>query len=383
MKPVIEADQPQKILIVDDTPANLDVLFTYLKIAGYKTLVATNGEMAIKQLERIQPDLILLDIMMPGIDGFETCRRIRENPQTNDIPIIFMTALSGVDDKVAGFEAGAMDYITKPFQQAEVLARISKELTVQKQKKELEALTASLEESNAAKNKFFSIIAHDLRSGFSPLLLASTLLDKAITENDTQRIKTCADILNESSNRLFKLLQNLLDWARLQLGKMECNFQKVNLKKLILKNVSLYAENANQKKIDISFDIDSNPPIEMNCDVDMIDTVIRNLLSNAIKFTSEDGNIMIKGATENNFVVFSITDSGIGIDENIVNDLFSIHVKHKETGTAGEQGTGLGLILCKDLIEKNKGEIGCHSKKDQGTTFWFKVPQWNDENNNE
>ncbi len=150
-------DEQATILVVDDNPTNLRVLVDYLGEIGYRTLVANSGERALTQLERVQPDLILLDVMMPGIDGFETCRRIKAAPAAADIPIIFMTALSETQHKLDGFQAGAVDYVTKPFQQEEMSARISTHLMIQRQRRELERV-------NAAKDVFISVIGHDLRS---------------------------------------------------------------------------------------------------------------------------------------------------------------------------------------------------------------------------
>lgn len=154
--------QQASILIVDDQPVNLGILVECLKAAGFKTLVAANGEWALQQIDQIQPDLILLDVMMPGIDGFETCRRLKANATTREIPIIFMTALADLGDKVKGFEVGGVDYITKPFQQEEVLARVRTHVTIVAQRRQLEEL-------NTRKDQFFSLIAHDLRSPVSSL----------------------------------------------------------------------------------------------------------------------------------------------------------------------------------------------------------------------
>jgi len=369
-----------KILIVDDKPANLDVLFEFLKGTGFKTLVATSGEMALRQLENIKPDLILLDVMMPVLNGFETCKRIKENNNTKNIPVFFMTALTEIADKVKGFEVGAVDYITKPIQQEELLARITKELTIQKQNKQLIELNKQLEISNIAKDKLFSIIAHDLKNAFSPLLASSDLLKKAIKESKTDKIIDFSSRISSSAINAYKLLENLLNWSKMQIGKTQLQPKSFKLNFNILKTISLFVESCKQKQIELDYNMDDS--IMVYADPNMVDTIIRNLLSNAIKFTSPNGKIEISVKSKDDYALICVSDNGIGIEQDKLKNIFDIASDYKEIGTIGEKGTGLGLNLCKYLVERNKGKIWVESLRDQGTSFYFTICKDNNENQN-
>lgn len=360
------------ILIVDDNPTNLQILFDYLEKSGFKILVAPNGERAIRQLEKIIPDIILLDIMMPGIDGYETCRRIRENKAMTDIPVIFMSALSDTFDKIRGFEAGAVDYVTKPFQQEEVLARINAHLTIRIQKKELSELNRQLSESNITKDKFFSVIAHDLKNAFFPLFSYPDLLTRSIDHKDYGNVRKYAGNIKEHIENSYKLMENLLNWSRVQTGTMDFRPRVILLYKVGLRCVALLSENANQKGIALSYTIDRD--ICVWADPDMTDTVLRNLISNAVKFTDSGGRITVSARSFNEEVEISVSDTGIGIGEENLPKLFRIDQVLKKEGTAGERGTGLGLILCREFVEKNKGKISAESELGKGTTFRFTLP---------
>ncbi|MEM7536532.1 MAG: hybrid sensor histidine kinase/response regulator [Chloroflexota bacterium] len=357
------------ILIVDDNPTNLRVLLDYLKSLGFKTLIATSGDRALKQLDRFkpgqEPDLILLDVMMPGIDGFETCRQLKQNEKTQDIPVIFMTALSDTADKVKAFEVGAVDYVTKPFQQEEVLSRITAHLTIQHQKQ-------ALRELNATKDKFFSIIAHDLRGAFSVLLGVSSMFAEEGGEMDAEQVTTFGKLLNESAENTFNLLENLLQWARIQREQIEFQPQEVDLNQIVGATVSLLQHNAAQKNITLDYTVDHGTMVY--ADTNMVHTIYRNLISNAIKFTPKGGRITVATQPKDGQVESTVTDTGVGMTEDQCNRLFRIDTMQSTNGTSGESGTGLGLILCHEFVSKHGGDIMVKSKKGDGTTFSFTLP---------
>ncbi|KPA17443.1 Response regulator receiver sensor signal transduction histidine kinase [Candidatus Magnetomorum sp. HK-1] len=361
--------QKSTILVVDDTPTNLSVLLDYLNQSGFKTLIAQDGEGALEQADFAHPDIILLDVMMPGIDGFETCKRLKENGATKDIPVIFMTALSETVDKVKGFQYGAVDYITKPFQQEEVLMRITTHLTIQHQKKELNDLNQKLMASNATKDKFFSIIAHDMRSAFTPMVGYSDLLIRAAEELENKKILKYSNNMQMMVENAHKLFKNLLDWARIQRGAMEYKPNHFDLYSIGMSNVVFLMNPAKQKNIEIKLEIEKNTICF--ADNNMVDTILRNLMTNAVKFTQEGGEVRLFSTIKNDLIEICISDTGVGIAPENQDKLFTIDNKHKSAGTAGEQGTGLGLILCKELVEKNGGKIWVTSEKNKGAKFLF------------
>ncbi len=374
------------ILVVDDHPENLKVLTTYLKNLGCGIRVAMNGEKAIELAEDFIPDLILLDVMMPGIDGFETCRRLKQSTKTNEVPVIFMTALAETSDKLQGFHAGGVDYITKPLQHEEVIARVKAHLLVQhlqkqlrqknelvqKQNVNLQELNEALRLSNANKDKFFSIIAHDLRSPFAGLIGVTELILDDIDVVEKDDIRRNVVQLKESTEKLFELLENLLAWSRLQRQAMEYYPQRIDLRTFVVRNLSLFAAVSQQKGITVRHTLDES--LWAYGDVDMVNTVVRNLISNALKFTPSGGTVTISGQVDSGLMRLSVADTGIGITSEELAKLFRIDEKFQRTGTAGERGTGLGLILCKELIEKNGGQIWGECGNGKGSIFHFTLP---------
>lgn len=360
------------ILIVDDNPTNLGVLFESLTQSGYRVLIAQDGELALRQVERVKPDIILLDVLMPGIDGFETCRRLKVNDDTREIPVIFMTALSDTVDKIKGFEIGAVDYITKPFQQEEVRARIHAHLTIQNLQRQLQSQNEVLQELNNNKDRFFSIISHDLRGQFATLFILTDLLSDSCKDSEGNPNQLLTDVRQVVQNT-FKLLENLLDWALLQRGKMEFYPEMIDLKTIVESTVKLFEENARQKQIRIQAKVVEH--LKAYADEKMVNTILRNLINNAIKFTRENGEITVQVQDRaDGFMQIAVTDTGIGIEPTEQEKLFRIDVKYQKSGTAQETGTGLGLILCKELVEKNGGRIWVESEKDKGSTFTFTLP---------
>ena len=372
------------ILAVDDTPENLGLLFEYLDQAGFTVLLVQNGENALKQAEQNLPDLILLDIMMPGLNGFEVCQLLKKNAKTRGIPVIFMTALNDPEDKIKGFELGGVDYITKPIQYREVLARVKTHLTLRRLQQELEEKNRHLErqgeqlqELNASKDRFFSILSHDLRSPFNGLCGITEILLDHFDDFPPEKIKDFLGRLKESTDMLYALLENLLTWSRVQAGRLDYFPQQLEIHELIRNTVQLFSPNAEQKQISLVNTV--KEPVYAVGDGKMIDTVIRNLLSNAIKFTHPGGKVHISAQQDETQLTVSVSDSGIGIDKDHQPRLFRIDESFKRLGTAEERGTGLGLILCKEFIEQHHGTIWVESESGKGSTFRFTLPLHRDE----
>ena len=367
------------ILAVDDKIENLKILIKYLEDSGFELMVAQGGEEAFKHLDRVIPDVILLDVLMPDMDGFEVCRRLKKNPATKDIPVIFMTALTETVDKVKGFKAGAVDYLTKPLQQEEVLARVNTHLTIKKYQEKLEVQNlllqqknAQLIEANETKDKFFSIIAHDLKNPFNTLLSYSSTLIKNFDKLDPQKLKKGIITLNRTATRAYDLLDDLLIWARSCSGRMEVKIEEIDLGHIVKENVELLKERAKEKGIRMSSDIKTG--VTAYSDKNMISTVVRNLLTNAVKFTSEKGRVKISAKAEKSKIAITVSDTGIGIREENIKKLFRLDTFYRALGSDQEKGTGLGLILCKELLETLKGEIWVESEVGKGSRFIFTLP---------
>lgn len=365
----MESAKKPLILIVDDTPKNIQVLSSILHDRGYNICIATSGRQALESLKTEAPDLILLDIQMPAMDGFEVCKALKSNPATKEIPVIFLTAVIEHEKILEGFEIGAVDYITKPFNISELNARVATHIEISRSR-------AKLIELNATKDKFFSIIAHDLRSPFTAILGFSKLLLDNMDRYPADQTRKFVDNIYQTSKSTFELLQNLLEWSIMQTGKHTLKINKNNLKTIVDDISLLYSNIAESKNIILQNNITHD--IITFCDVEMTKTVLRNLISNAIKFTDNEGLISINTVINASDVEIQISDSGVGIAAENIPYLFLIERNISTLGTNEEKGTGLGLILCKELIEKQGGKIWVESNSGIGTTFKFTLPLCND-----
>lgn len=537
------------ILIVDDNIKNIEFASNILGGENYEIAVCTSGKEALDVCPEIMPDLVLLDIMMPEMNGYEVCRKLKENRETRETPVVFLSARADVEDLVKGFEVGGVDYVRKPFNQQELISRIkthlelkhsrdlileqnellrkeisernfveeslrkseqkfrsviehshdliliindkfkityanekaieilqipSEELIgknamsifegegktlleerlslrqrgldvppryevslrlkngsaidaeisafvvkdmnkntftvaqirdvtrlkqIDKEQREfidklrdlnqtiaidaqkLVALNDRIADSEhklkravAAKDKFFSIVAHDLRSPFSGLLGLTKIMSEEYDQLSKEEIIEYSDALHKSSKNLYKLLENLLLWARIQQGSIEYSLEQVNLKDAVAAIVKLASQSAEQKKIEIAVDVDENHRVLT--DKQFLDTILRNLLFNAVKYTYEEGKIEIFSEIENDSrVVLSVKDNGVGMDDDYMKMLFNSEKKISMLGTNNEMGSGLGLTLCKELIEKIGGEIWARSKPKEGSVFSISLEQ--------
>jgi len=381
------------ILIVDDNPTNLGVFLEHLEETGFEVSVARSGEGAIRQLEHFRPDLILLDVMMPGIDGFETCRQLKKNAATRDIPVIFMTALTDPVDKVKGFLAGGADYITKPLHHEEVLVRVTAHLTIQRLRRQIQAQNVLLEEKNAIiaaqqalveekeaqiktlqayKEKLFAFISEDLQHPLNKLLGFIRLIAKNLDNYNKDTIKSHVARLQTAAEELYLLLENLLIWSAHQRGMLEYAPEPIDLHEIAVYNLLLFTPNAEQKQITLRSSIQEQ--VLVYADYNMVNMVIRNLLSNALKFTDSGGNVTISAGQTEDFIELSVSDTGVGMRAEDLPHLFQIELTSQKNA-AGKEKPGLGLILCKELMEKNGGTIWCESELRKGTTFSFILPK--------
>ena len=360
-----ESQRSHDILIVDDSPVNLMLLGQILKNSGYKVRPVLNGTMALQVAEKEKPDLILLDIMMPDMNGYEVCKRLKESQNLSDIPVIFISASNYTEDIVKALTSGGADYISKPFQAEEVLARVATHLSIYQQRKELR-------EANDTKNKFFSIIAHDLRGPLGGFLGLTELMANEARSFTAEEKNELAIRLSHSARNLYNLLENLLEWSQIQNGLTIFNPQNTGLKETVTNCLKLFSEKAREKSIELIVEI----PYEFNVHADpyMLQSALRNLISNALKFTPKGGKVTIAATTDDaNTAVIAIKDTGIGINTSMLNNLFRIGVSNGRRGTEGELSTGLGLLLCKEFIEKHGGKLWAESEVGKGSSFFFTI----------
>lgn len=347
----------ETILIVDDTPANLGVLVETLGAAGYQLMVAEDGEEALTQTATTQPDLILLDVMMPGLDGFETCRRFKAQPNTRDVPVLFMTALSETADKVKAFAAGGVDYITKPIEHEEALARVRTHLALRRLRRELE-------EQLALKDKFMRIASHDLRNPLCLILMAVELA-KRQTDLPDSATKYLANV-SEGAVQMRRVIDTFLHLKR-------GNDARVELNLIATAAAGQHQFAAAEKKILLLLELAESPP-SVRGELAHVFQAVTNFVSNALKFTPRGGTVTVRTRVRGGPVRCEVADTGPGVPAAERGELFLEHGKLSPKPTAGEESNGVGLAIVKHLVESQGGIVGADFPATGGSVFWFELP---------
>ena len=357
-------NQPPKVLIVDDVPANLKVLSDILRDEGYKIRPVTSGSQAIQVAEKVLPDVILLDIMMPDIDGIETCKLLKADPRLADIPVIFISALSESDSIVNALSVGGVDYITKPFKIEEVKARVATHIKINLQRKQLEELIS-------VRNKFVSVLAHDLRNSVQVFLGMSEILSDDLNAFPPEETRGILKDMNLSAKNINHTLENLLEWSNLQSKKIAFNPEPQNIFELTKNLLKSLSQSTANKSNSIVNDID--PTLNLSVDKYMVTSVFRNLLLNAIKYSNENGKIIIGCKTGDSENTFFVQDFGKGISEELLETLLTLKTKITLKNEGDEFYSGLGLLMCKEFIEYHNGKIWIESKEGEGSTVYFSI----------
>jgi len=361
-----------KILIVDDVVSNVLLLKILLTNEKFQVCTANCGNMCIEQAKAEKPDLILLDVMMPDINGFDTAVILKKDPETQDIPIIFLTALNNPSDLVHGFQVGANDFLTKPFNKEELVMRVMHQIQLVAAKRIIVRQNEELRRTISNRDKMYSVIAHDLRSPMASIRMVLNLAVNVISPDVVgQEIFELIDKANRESEETHDLLDNLLKWTKSQTGRLNVVYQDIELDDVVPGVVDIFRMIAEMKKIKLEY-LPASEKITVHADNDMIKTVIRNFLSNAVKFTPEGKSIEVFYQREGDFVRISVRDHGVGIAADRVGSIF--HKGETTYGTGGEEGSGLGLQLCQDFARKNGGDAYVESVEGEGSTFSFTIP---------
>ena len=361
-----------KILIVDDVVSNVLLLKILLTNEKFQVCTANNGTACIEMARKEHPDLILLDVMMPDMNGFDTATVLKKEEGTKDIPIIFLTALNTPQDLVHGFQVGASDFLTKPFNKEELVMRVTQQISLVAAKRIIEKQNQELRATLTNRDKMYSVIAHDLRSPMASIrMVLNLVVASASPETVGPELYTLLDQANRESEEVHDLLDNLLKWTKSQTGRLTVVKQDLDLNDIIPGVVEIFDAIAYTKRIKLDLK-KTDAPLVVNADNDMLKTVVRNFLSNAIKFSPEDSSIEIIMATEGNMAKVSVCDHGVGIAANRIGSIF--HKGETTYGTGGEEGSGLGLQLCQDFARKNGGDCTVESVEGEGSTFSVLIP---------
>ncbi len=366
------------ILVVDDTPENLVLMSNLLK-DDYKVRIVTGGEKALKiALSDSPPDLILLDIMMHGMDGYEVCRRLKHDPRTMNIPVIFLTAKAEVEDEKKGLELGAVDYITKPVSPPIVMARVKNHLALKasadllaQKNLELGSARSVADKANLAKSEFLSSMSHELRSPLNAILGFAQLMESE-SPPPTSAQKESLDLILQSGWHLLTLINEILDLAKVESGQVPLSEEPVSLAEVMLECQGMTDPQAQQRGIDMRFP-QFNTPYFVNADRTRLKQVLINLLSNAIKYNRPRGTIeVICAQSTPGRTRVSIRDTGEGLYPEQLAQLFQPFNRLGQEGGA-EEGTGIGLVMAKRLVELMGGKIGVESTLGTGSVFWFEL----------
>ncbi|NCB97112.1 MAG: hybrid sensor histidine kinase/response regulator [Bacteroidia bacterium] len=371
----MEVNNPDyTILIVDDVDANVLLLKLLISKAGYKTMTAFNGRDALDAVEKQKPDLILLDIMMPIMDGHEVAKKLKERPEYADIPIIFLSALNSTEDIVQGFRFGAADYVSKPFNKDELLTRINHQISLIEAKRIITRQTEELRRTILGRDKLYSVIAHDLRAPIASIrMVMEVLISEVKKESIGDDMFELLNMANRLTDDSFSLLDNLLKWTKSQTGRLNTVFQdNVDLMNMITGVVEVQRGVASLKNVRLNLLGSTNRAARI--DIDMAKTSLRNLISNAIKFSYENSEIDVGIEEKEDRVLIYVQDHGTGISEDNQEKLFKPDSHFTSFGTDNEEGSGLGLLLCNEFVMRNGGTLRFTSKEGAGSTFTFDIP---------
>jgi signal transduction histidine kinase len=366
MEPQSPAAPAPNILIVDDTPANLKLLGSMLKERGYKPRTVSSGERALEAARLTHPDLVLLDVAMPVMDGFEVCERMKADPDLKDIPILFLSALTDTMVKVKAFRVGGADYITKPFRFEEVEARARTQLELQRQRRELRASYEQLGRLEVLRDNLTHMVVHDMRS---MLMAISWPLELAI-HSEEKRV-SYIEQAQKATAKLNEMMLLLIDVSRLESGKMPVHKGKCELNQIAQTVIDNHVLMAGNRRLTLF----AEEPICVECDTDLVRRILENLVTNALKFTPSGGFIEVSLAVENGMARVTVRDSGCGVSPEYQEKIFEKFGQVQ--GKGAQLGTGLGLAFCKLAVTAQGGMIGVESELGQGSAFWFTLPDAN------
>jgi signal transduction histidine kinase len=368
------ASQPSRILIVDDDRLNLSILASILRPEGYELIEATTGEAALEKYAARRPDLVLMDVMLPGIDGFEACQRLKQQDSHLCAPVIFITAKSESDDVVQGFAAGGVDYLPKPFRAKEVAARVRLHLQNRALLEEQRHLVGQLSSANAAKNQLLGMAAHDLRNPLASVRALAGFLQEDSTGPLNADQKDLVGTILEASQSMLALVNELLDTSVLESGAVAIQLQDAALADLLQKEIRLHNINAAGKGTRIELAPGSALPARLRFDPAKLRQVVSNLLSNACKFSPPHSVITVRTELTPGGCTIAVEDQGPGIPATEQHKLFQDFGRTSVRPTAGEKSTGLGLAICRRIMEAHGGSISAESRPGHGSVFKFSLP---------
>ena len=359
------------ILVVDDQEPNRLLLKDLLEAQGHVVTEARDGPEALERVTAIAPDVVLLDVSMPGMDGFEVCRKLKADPRTAAIPVLLVTALAHREQRLEGIAAGANDYLTKPIDKTELILRVRNAMRMRRLHAELEDQLARLKRLEELRDNLVHMIVHDLRSPLTAITAYFELIKLDAGDKLDAELGESVDEARRVAMEMSEMVSDLLDVSRLEAGAMPLEPAEADLGALAAEAVATSGAAAHRVRLDFA-----PPPQPMRtvCDCGVIRRVIANLVANAIKFTPEGGEVQVRVAADGDGVQVAVTDTGPGIPAEYHEKIFEKFGQVETAGRRLHRSTGLGLTFCKLAVEAHGGGIGVDSVVGKGSTFWFTLP---------
>ena len=361
-----------KVLVVDDEPQNVMLLQDLLEARGYQVWTAGDGQNGLVLASEHNPDVVLLDVMMPRLSGFDVCRRLKAEPSTAMIPVLLVTALDAREDRLAGIDAGARDFISKPIDSADLLLRVRNAVATKRLHDQLSTQLRQVKELEAARDTLTHMVVHDLRSPLTGLIGYIELLGTIARETGNAEAMEYTTDAQAIAGRLAEMVSQVLDVSRLEAGRMPLSVAETDL--VLLLPAAVGGLGATPVGLNVIYEL-PNEPVPVSCDAAVIGRVVANLVGNAYKFTRRNGEVRIGLVQRNGRVRFSVTDQGPGVAPEYRERIFDKFWQVPSSGSASARSSGLGLTFCKLAVEAHRGEVGVESAETGGSRFWVELPR--------
>jgi two-component system, sensor histidine kinase and response regulator len=390
--PTVEAmysnDYKGSVLIVDDTVQNLRLVAEILETEGYEIALATNGKQALEELDKQAFELVLLDVVMPELDGFAVCKVMKSTPALADIPVMFLTIHNELERVLKGFEIGAVDYITKPVHKAELLARVATHVELFKTKKRLEHQNKILMELHTERREFLNVMTHSLKTPLTGIRLSAEIIGQTVTREPVmkERVMEYSHQIELLVDRTTETIHHCLYADAIDEGIISSDPQRLDLVRCCREAIEQYDFMANAKRISIGLDV-LDSEVAILADKNATREVLENLISNALKYSPTDTKVVVTvgrktladaSATDelpqSRTAVVTVRDQGPGISEDDIKKMFGKYVRLTAKPTGGEHSTGLGLSIVKRLVDTMNGHVWCKSELGNGAAFIVEIP---------
>jgi signal transduction histidine kinase len=366
------SDSGASILVVDDTPANLQVLVGLLKERGHRVRPVLDGRLALRAAKAEVPDLILLDINMPDMNGFEVCEQLKADPKLADTPVIFISGNTETVDKVRAFSVGGVDYVTKPFQMAEVEARVATHLELRRKRRELQESLEALRRLETLRDSLVHMVVHDLRSPLAAISACLEVIKWDAEEQHRQELAADVETALHATRTIIRLVNSVLDVSKMEGAEMRLRLVPADIAAVARESVDELESLVGTRQLVREWPED---PVMAIVDRDVVSRVLQNLLGNALKFTPATGAITVEVEANDDMVRVAVSDTGPGIPREYRERVFEKFGQVDAVLRGQRFSTGLGLTFCRLAVEAHGGRIGVDSEVGRGSTFWFVLPR--------